>query len=179
VAPRKTAAAAVAHEQGMSEKLARLKTKQPVRASFWVPLSEGSADELNAAEAALHLANLRNEDTALPERRLQKAQDAARADSVELIFEAAPRQVYEQLLRDHPASDVEKQQAKEAGADVPAFGEDFLYALATVCSVEPVTEMELRDLTAGWSYGELQHLFTVVQGVNLSRRALDLDALGK
>jgi hypothetical protein len=176
---RPKAATAVAHEQGMSEKLARLKAKKPIRASYWVPLSEDCAEELAAAEAALTLAEYRNEDTALPKARVKRAQEAARADSVELVFEAAPRAVYEQLLMAHPPSEAEKQKAKDAGLDAPAYGEDFLYALATVCSEEPLTEDELRDVTAEWSWGELQHLFQVVQQVNMSRRALDLDALGK
>jgi hypothetical protein len=173
------AVAAVAHEQGISEKLARLRAKKPMRASYWVPLTEGSAQELNDAENALRLAEMKGEDTALLQKRLERAQESARADSVELEFEAAPRAVYEELLLSHPPSDKEKARAKEAGVEPPAYGEDFLYSLATICSVEPVTEQELRELTADWSWGEMQHLFAVVVTVNSSRRALDLDSLGK
>jgi hypothetical protein len=173
------AVAAIAHEQGMSEKLARLKAKKPMRASYWVPLTEDSAQELNDAENALRLAEMKGEDTALLQKRLEKAREAARLDSVELLFEAAPRAVYEDLLLSHPQSDKVNARAKEAGVEPPAYSEDFLYSLATVCSVEPVTEQELRDLTADWSWGEMQHLFAVVITVNSSRRALDLDYLGK
>jgi hypothetical protein len=176
---RPKAAAAVVHQQGMSEKLARLRSKQPVRASYWVPLSESCAEELNDAEAALSMARFKNEGVELAEARVRKAQDTARADSVELVFEAAPRSLYEKLVRDHPPSEQEKQQAKDAGHDAPGYGEDFLFALATVCCTEDISETELRDLLDGWSFGELQHLFSVVIAVNTSRRALDLDALGK
>lgn len=176
---RPKAAAAVMHQQGMSEKLARLKAKQPVRASYWVPLSEDAAQELNDAEQALTLARIRDDDLELPAARVRKAQEAAKSDSVELVFEAAPRSLYEKLIREHPPTEIEKQQAKDAGADAPGYGEDFLFALATVCCTEDITETELRELLDGWSFGELQHLFSVVIAVNTSRRALDLDALGK
>lgn len=177
MASRKPAAAALAHQQGMSEKLARLKAKQPVRASYWVPLSEDTADELNEAEQSLSLARLRGEDTALAEKRLAKAQEAVKADSVELSFEAVPADVYQLLMRTHPPTDQEKEAQSSLGG-LP-LSDDFLYALAAVSCTEDITEDQLREVTAGWSFGEKQHMFSVVVGVNTSRRAFDLDALGK
>lgn len=177
MAARPKAAAAVAHEQGISEKLARLRAKKPVRASCWVPLSDDTAQEVNDAEQALGLARLRGEDLELLEARLRRAQEAAKADSVELIFEAVPDTLYEKLRLEHPPTEEEK---KEAGPIVgQAISKDFLYALAAVSCTDDITEEELREVTADWSFGEKQHLFQVVLQANTSRRALDLDALGK
>ncbi|GAA1353531.1 hypothetical protein [Streptomyces beijiangensis] len=177
---------AVARDAHWAAKMARLRSRKlPERTVSFV---DDQQLKLDRNEAALHLAGVRaraqgNADSeGVPESErdawveartevlaadlaLGAAQAALDDGTIQLMFRALPRPVWEALLREHPPTEEQADQGQEYNAD------SFPAALISASSVDGMSVEDAQELLDTWADSEAKVLFTAALMVNQALRA--------
>lgn len=153
-----------------------LKKKQPMERTVSVVLSDDAARDFDAAAAALASARLTGQPTAEQEEAVAKARAALEAETATLRFRSIGRKAYDALLREHPATDEQKEEAKAVGSPEPPYNiETFAAALIAASCVDPqMTEAQVRELWDEWNTAEIVPCWMAALEVNTQRRVVDL-----
>lgn len=177
-------AATARAQQGQHDRAAvldKLRTKRPIRAEYRIPLSDGPLDAVRAArrdlevrESALPVANqftleLAQQRVAEAQEQLDKAIAEAEADSVLLVFEGLPRDVFNALVDEHEPDDEDKK--KGLNYDPKTFPP----ALIAATCVEPGFDSaeQVADLVEPWNVMERESLFTTAMSTCVATRVAD------
>lgn len=170
--------------------------KKPVTVEVPIAFDSEVADELNLAqdqfdekERLYRVASLKDETTMQMLTRLESEREDARAVleevkaraaevTVTFKFRSLGRTAFEELLRDHPPSDTDKEKAKAKGEDPPNFSfESFPIALVANSCIEPELSIDnVKEMwqSEDWNESELITLFNAAFMVNQTRRVVDL-----
>jgi LmbE family N-acetylglucosaminyl deacetylase len=162
-----------------------LAKKKPLQIREWIALEQDAADALVAARDELERQKLLHHDDPTSQPRVDAqavydaARDAARAASVEVVFQAISRPVYKALKRAHPPTteqDEESQARYGAKADVNV--DTFAPELIAASCVQPkMTPEQVASLQTeyGWNEAEFIHLYQLALRVNEARTIVNLD----
>lgn len=161
--------------------------KRAVTTTYTLVLDSEVADRWNAAEQALANAKLELE---------RKQTDAARgavADAEDVLDQIRPelagatmelklrsvgRQLYDELIEKHPATDEARKEAKKRGEQPPPFdAESFTVALLAASLVDPeMTEDEVQEMfdSEQFNSAELTGLSLAAMSVNQTSKVVDI-----
>jgi hypothetical protein len=106
-----------------------------------------------------------------------RAQAAKDDVVVTLRFRSIGRHAYDDLIRQHPPTPDQQDEAKEAGGTLNFNPETFPPAVVAACLEEPrlsVDEVTEMWESAEWNQAELAELFSAAVDVNSRRETLDL-----
>ncbi len=173
--------------------------KKPVSRSIEIFLDSDVAQAVNRAEAALERAeerlSQRPSDAALQAKQadakaeLERLQaEASESGAVATFtFRGIGRKAYEQLIEDHPPTEAQQKEAREAGqaAGLPAQfqrlkwnADTFPPALIAAASYEPkITPeeaWEIYHVSENWNDGELTSIFVTAVEAQQARDVADL-----
>ena len=163
--------------------------KQPATKTVEIVLDPDVARAVHEAEDRVDQAEARqrlNPDDEAAQNALWTAReelDALRAEAakgdvvVAVKFRSIGRHAYDDLIRQHPPTDEQQAEAKEAGVELNFNTETFPPALVAVSLEEP--KMPVEDVVAmwnnaNWNAAELTALFNAAVEVNSRRVVLDL-----
>jgi hypothetical protein len=167
-------AAAVARDPHWSQKMARLRAREPIRATVTVVLEEDLKGEVARADMELTAARARAErdsgtdapTEAVTELEAKVAQLRARLEdnTIKLTFQGLPRDVYEALMADHPPTPDQEGKGEVWNTDT------FPPALVAACSVDGMSLEDAQELMRGWNQSEAASLFQAASFVNTMSR---------
>lgn len=154
--------AAVARDAHWSHKMAKLRQYKPLEQAVRLSVDPSVAHGLELAQRAADEGAESGYDESSEQHAarlerlkadLEAAQDAVAEATVEILLRGLPRDVYEQLLADHPPTDEQK------GRDEVYNVEAFAPALVAACHVEL---NEAGDEVRGMSASEAAELFGIL-----------------
>ncbi len=113
------------------------------------------------------------------EREASAAEEAVRDSTFNLLIrKPSPqgRKRYERLLKEHPPTEAQVEEAKADGQDRPPYDADtFAPALLSFACAEPLlTVEEATELYEDWSITEVTEIFSACLAVCTGRRTVDL-----
>lgn len=168
--------------------------KKPVIRKVWIAgddeVAEQFEDLVKRRDNLRTLHRLRPDDKvnasdlAICEKQVEEMEKEYRKTALKFIFRSIGRVKFDKLVKDHPPTSVDLEEAEKVGVDPKELqwnSEGFSVALVAACSVEPkMTVAEVRSLfdNEDWTQVESAALFSAALSANLERRAINLDAVG-
>lgn len=167
-------AAAVAADAHWAAKMARLRERQLATTTFVICDDQTVRDRYLRAQRAHEMAQTyltgnptdadAKRDLATAATELAAAQAAYDDISISVRFRALPRQVLEDLYKEHPPSEADAEEGATWSASFPA-------ALISAASVDGMSEQEAQELLDTWSLAESNAMFNAAYGVQNTTRA--------
>lgn len=167
--------------------------KKPVTRKAWIALDDEVAEEFEEANAKAARLEARHRLAKTPEDRLaleaemleaQEAREAARerlkANAHCFPFHSINPRRFDELVTDHPPTDRQLADVKEAGGDPTQLGwnpDTFAPVLVAECCSDPVmTAEEAQALfqDPNWNGAELGELFQAALQCNMQRRQIEM-----
>lgn len=161
--------------------------KQPLVREVVIYLDDEGPEMVREAKKALDRARVFHKDEpdviAQAEIDLEKATEKARSHARVMRFRSVGRKVYDRILRDHPATEEQDKEHREAtattkdpkGNPAPYNGDTFPQALVVASCFEPKLTLEQCEaIWENWNTAELTELFMTAIEVCTNRRVGDL-----
>lgn len=143
--------------------------------SRWFPVPLGDPEEVEAALRRLAAARSWvdvSEDEHLADAKAKVEEAKTALDGLVEWLEIRPLKSdadVDALMNAHPATEQQKQTAKDAGLPEPAMdvdGWNFALFLGSVVGADDMTEQEWRDMLEGWPRPERLNLYEMVREAN-------------
>lgn len=112
--------------------------------------------------------------------QIKEAQEEFQATAIRFVMQAIGRNRYDALLKDHPPTPEQIEEAKKDGENISFNPDTFSFALIDACCVEPEHEPgELEawlrdDPDEEWNMAEVADLFQAAVMVNVDRSRTDM-----
>lgn len=168
-------AAAVAKDPHWAAKMQRLRERKPLESYVTIITDDEAKTAAVRAEAELAVARAGAEQNSgkdsekdpnvkAAKARADEAKQRLEDATIRLGFRALPRDVYENLLAEHPATKEMEEKGEFYNVDT------FPAALLAACSVDGMTLEDAQELLSTWNQSEAVSLFQAAQWVNTMSR---------
>lgn len=151
--------------------------KAPMRVKVPVVVDPDVLEAL--AEAELVLAQADDDAKPAAEQAVEAARVAVEEATDLYVFEAIGRAAFDDLVREHPATDEDHARVQEDTGDpnakAPWAVDTFAPALIKACCLSPdLDDVDVKAIATEWNETEYLELFTAALAANRTRRAASL-----
>lgn len=114
------------------------------------------------------------------DEQITQAQEEFQETAIKFVMEAIGRNRYDALLREHPPTEAQIEEAKRDGESVSFNPDTFSFALIDACCIEPehepgeLAEWLREDPDEEWNMAEIADLFQAAVMVNVDRSRADM-----